>query len=100
MYTKETYINRSENVMIGESDFLETWTDNIGELFRSLQKEYGRAQKMFIDDPDTGAPKQVGWVFTGKDHYTDTGEPYTREVWVEVHEKEPDIQVTKYYYPF
>lgn len=83
LFIQETYVNATQGHIYGESGFYETFTGNIGQLFRSLQQEYGKAQRMYRDFQD-GASRQVGWVFTGKAFYEDTQEPYTREVWVEV----------------
>lgn len=83
LFIHETYVNTTQGYIYGESDFYETFTGNLGQLFRSLQREYGKAGKMYRDFQD-GVTRQVGWVFTGKALYEDTKEPYTREVWVEV----------------
>lgn len=91
MRIKETYVNRTEGHIFGDSGWYKPWTDDRGELFRSLQKEFGRCEsRVYIDTP-TGA-KPSGWVFARKDAYEGNpckGHPsYIREVWVEVTEDE------------
>ena len=93
MYIREIYLNETDNHLIGEGDWYETFTDNLGDLYRALRKQFGKPQNMYIDKKD-GTTKKVGWVFTGKDKYEDTGEPYIRQVWVEVSKTEPTSETT------
>jgi hypothetical protein len=44
MFIKETWINRTENCCCGDSGFYEPFTNNLGELFKFLQKEHGRCK--------------------------------------------------------
>jgi len=84
-HVTETYVNKTDMVRFGESGLYESFTDNLGRLFKAFQKEYGRCtSKMFIDGKN-GA-KHIGWVFEKRMQYDDTREFYTREVWVEVKE--------------
>lgn len=79
---------------LGDTEWYETFTDNKGELFRSLQKEHGRASKMYIDTKD-GA-KQIGWVFSKRRRYDDCADTYTHEVWISVSTTRPEIcQITE-----
>ena len=100
MYIRETYVNKTEGYQWGDSDWYETFTDNLGKLFHSLKKEYGNASNMYRDND--GPPKKVGWVFTGRTQYEDTGESYLREVWVEVSTTEPSevSEVVNVTHPF
>jgi hypothetical protein len=87
-HIQETYVNRTENHIYGESAIEETNTDNLGVLFRALQKEWGRCEsKVYVDTPE--GTKHIGWTFArmsryeggrlkGKDAW------YCREVWVTV----------------
>jgi hypothetical protein len=85
---KETYVNVTRGYRFGTSGWYETDYAGRGELFRELQREYGRCtSKIYIDLP-SGSPLAVGWVFEKKDRYDDTKELYTREVWVEVEQGE------------
>ena len=70
--------------VLGESDFYETFTDNKGELFKSLQKEYGRCvSKMYIDLKD-GSTKEIGWVFQKRKKYEDCEKTFLLETWIQV----------------
>ena len=82
----EAFINASEGYMFGEhTDPIEGTVfedmDTPGELYRWLQREYGRCTGKVYIDSATG-PKHVGWTFVNRDKYEDTGEKYLREVWV------------------
>ena len=84
LYVQETYLNATEGHVIGESDVYETFTDDPGELYRAMRREYGRCiSKVYVDSPN--GPRAIGWVFQARDKYEDTGETYLREVWVTVH---------------
>lgn len=95
LFIQESYVNASEGYRIGDSEVYETWTDNPGDLFRSLRREYGKAQNMYRDTDD--GVKRCGWVFTKRVQYTDSKDTYLQEVWVTLHEKEPKRTTT--YYP-
>jgi hypothetical protein len=84
LFIQETFINADKGYMFGESDVYETYCDTRGELFRDLQREYGRCLGKMYRDTDEGT-KAIGWVFLGRQRYEDTGEPYLREVWVSIH---------------
>lgn len=97
MLIQETYINASKGHGIGESGLYEPFTEDTGQLYRALQKEYGRCVgkvRVMIDGVD-GIP--IGWVFQGRDRYEDTREPYLREVWVTLHEAAPTVTRTAHY---
>jgi hypothetical protein len=84
IYIQETWIDQKNKSIIGETDIYETFTDNKGDLFRSLQNEYGRCvSKIFIDDLD-GKTKQVGWVFEKKQKYDDVNEFFILETWITI----------------
>jgi len=81
---QETYIDKTGNFIIGETEEYESFTDDIGKLFKVLQKEYGKCvSKVYIDDKK-GNAKQRGWVFEKKEQYTDVEEYYINETWVTV----------------
>ena len=77
-------------VAFGETEPYEPFTDDIGKLFRSLQKEYGRCEsQVYADLPDRKVLAH-GWVFVKRMRYEDARghEPtdyYIREVWVRLH---------------
>lgn len=92
LFIKETYVNDTANAIFGDSmGWFEAFTDDIGTLFRDLQKEYGKASKMYRDLKDGGA-EQIGWVFSKKMKYDDTKEFYIRSVWVELSSTKPEKQ--------
>lgn len=88
---RESYVNATRGYRFGDTDWNEAYTDDRGQLFRDLRKEYGRASKMYRDGAD-GKAIHVGWVFTKRMKYEDARgndrerDYYTREVWVEVRE--------------
>ena len=87
LYIQETYVNDEQGHIEYRGDIYESRHNTIGSLFRSLQKSFGKASKMYVDT-DSGEAKQVGWVFSGN-HYYDDGEKYKRSVWVSVYETAP-----------
>ncbi len=89
LYIKETWINQTENYCIGDSEYYETFTDNKGVLFNSLQKEWGRCISKMMIDLNKGGSKQIGWVFEKIDCYEDTHEKFIRHTWVELSATEP-----------
>lgn len=113
MRTRETYVNKTEGSIFGESDWEEAWTDDRGRLFRALQEEYGRCvSRMYVDRKTPAKPQTaffglavpladqveqartwetvpIGWVFEKRMAYEDSPSAYyLREVWVEVSEDE------------
>jgi hypothetical protein len=82
--------------MIGESDIYEPYTDNIGDLFLSLQREYGRCQSKVYIDTSEGV-KAIGWVFQKRQKYQDCNDTYLSETWVTLHEEKPTLKTTYRY---
>lgn len=98
LWVQETWINRTKGWSLGDSDVYESFADTLGELFRHGQKEHGRCvSKVYIDDLE-GKSKPIGWVFEKTAHYEDTGEPFTLETWVTVHDAPPTKTVTYHYH--
>lgn len=89
----ESYVNVTEGYRFGDTDPYETYTDDIGELFKDLQRQYGRCVSKVYTDRDGAIA--IGWVFQKKMQYTDTGEDYIQETWIKIHEKMPE---TVYHY--
>lgn len=84
LWINETWVNETEGYGLGDSGWYETFTPDLGKLYRSLRKEYGgRVQTMYRDTPDS-PPVKVGWVFHKRVKYEDTPETFLRAVWVEV----------------
>ena len=85
--------NETLRHIYGESGCYETFADTPGELFKALQREYGRCvSKVYI-----GEKTPVGWVFEKRAEYEDTGEPYIQEVWVTMHREPPTVTRTPHY---
>lgn len=80
-------------LLAGESGVYETYTHDRGELFKSLQKSWGRCTGHVYHD-DHGA---IGWVFEKTEHFEDTGEPFLQETWVTLHTAEPTRTVEYHY---
>lgn len=80
---KEIHENATERHLIGEEDWFEPFTDNLGELFRALQREHGACtSKVFQDVPD-GTAFPCGWYFRKKRAYEDAPDRfYLHGVWV------------------
>lgn len=100
MWVHETYVNETQGYSFGDSDWYESWTDDIGKLFRSMQKEYGRCiSKVFRDRPyrfdHPDGEIQIGWAFMKTMTYEDARPPYkerdyyVRTVWVELSMTQP-----------
>lgn len=84
-------------VGLGESGTYETFTDNRGELYRAMQKEYGRCTgKVYIGE-DQDQIKEIGWVFIKRQTYQDSDETYLQETWVTIHTKEPTKTIEYHY---
>ena len=84
LWVQESYINQTEGYRFGDSDWYETFATDRGQLFRFMQKEYGRCVSRMYVDALEGPPLQVGWVFEKVMEYEDSPQKYVREVWVQV----------------
>lgn len=82
LYVSETTVNRTTGSVIGVTEI--TPTDmNLSELYRAYWLQYGKSQKMYVNDI---TPKQVGWVFSKRAPYDDSPtEMFMREVWLSVY---------------
>jgi hypothetical protein len=99
---RETFVNETKGHQFGESDWYEPFTDDVGRLFRSLQKEYGRCvSRVYVDPAGGGKPKAIGWVFEKRMEYEDYRPSrggdryYTRAVWVTLADKVEVIPETR-----
>jgi hypothetical protein len=103
---RETFVNTTKGYQFSETEWYEPFTQDRGELLRSLQKEYGQAVRMYVDLPVLDAEhapvptvpigdrrqsrtEAAGWVFSRRELYEDArgksdADYYTREVWVQV----------------
>lgn len=96
LYVEESYVNATEGCRIGDSGIHESAFTAPGDLYRACQHEFGRCTGKVYVDTDNG-PQAVGWVFVERQQYTDTHEPYLREVWVTVHERPPEVSRAYHY---
>lgn len=87
---QETFVNTTEGHIFGEGPLLETNYDTPGEVFRAMQREYGRCVSHVYHDTTEGT-KRNGWVFQKRMQYEDSKDWYIREVWVTVHISKPTI---------
>lgn len=93
LLVSETFINATRGYQFGNSEPYEPYTDNVGCLFKDMQKEYGRCvSKVYIDRED--GVTAVGWVFQKTMEYEDARRDqrkeerqYIREVWVNLYEE-------------
>jgi len=92
----EDWINKTNGWTVGSSGIYETFTDDKGQLYKSLVKEYGRCTgKVYIDKDDTTLT--IGWVFEKRVKYDDCNETYLQETWITLHEARP-VTHTEYEY--
>ena len=105
MRIREIWLNQTEGHGIGDSDWYEPYTDDKGELFRAMQREYGgctgkmwrevRVSAGFAAFGVTVLPAtqdiRCGWIFERREryedaeaHWPDDKATYIRETWVEV----------------
>lgn len=96
MFIEEVWTNETEGYGCGESGLYEPFTDNVGKLFKFLQKEYGRCQSSVYVDKDGKAVK-VGWYFQKRRKYEDCNEYFLQGTWVTLYESKPDVEVTHHY---
>jgi hypothetical protein len=72
---------------LGNSEPYESMFTDVGKMYRSLVKEFGRCTGKVRIDPDG---KQVGWVFVKRKNYEDEPKKtYLQEVWITVHNGPP-----------
>lgn len=87
MTIKETWIDADAGLITGDSGWYEPYTDKLGDLYRSLQKTYGRCISRMYKDVAVAfqnpVPVKVGWVFQKRVQYTDCADTYLQETWVE-----------------
>ena len=80
---QELYVNLTRNLRTGETDWYEPYTNDRGELYRHLVREYGRCtSKIYREGPN--GPVTCGWVFLKRQKYDDCAETFLAETWVEV----------------
>ena len=98
LYVQESFVNTTKGYRFGDSNPYETFTDNPGQLYRAMQKEYGRCTGYIYRNTDNPhEPQKIGWVFVKRTQYTDCKETYLQETWITVHTAKP-TRTTAYHY--
>ena len=79
-------VDGSKRYEIGNSGWYEAFSNNEGELFKSMQKAYGRCtSKIYVDISVAFYPPRtvpIGWVFVKRERYEDSEETVLKETWV------------------
>jgi hypothetical protein len=98
LWIEENHVNETTGYGISDIPPYETWAEDneVGALFRDLQREHGRCRSKVYIDP--GA-RPIGWVFTKKRQYTDCKETYLHTVWITLHQQPPTI-TKEYHYQY
>lgn len=50
--------------------------DDMGELYRMLQREYGRCKSKIYIDTEGGGAQHIGWYFESREEYADAHRAY------------------------
>lgn len=99
MLISESFVNATKGYHLGEeSEPYEAFTDDVGKLFRSLMREYGRCVSSVYVDTKNGKSKRIGWVFQKRMKYEDCDETFIREVWVTLHDAPPERTIRHQYH--
>lgn len=99
LFLEVTKVNATRGVRFYDSGVFESRCETPGEAYREfLGYSAGRCTgKVYIDHPETGEARQVGWVFQKRERYSDARRPYTEndyyleETWVVVHTKKRTV---------
>lgn len=86
----ETSIDRNRDCILSQTEPYEPFTEDIGLLFRNVQRFHGRCESKVYVDTQEGTCA-VGWVFAKTEAYLDTGEPYVRETWITLHDRPDEV---------
>lgn len=98
LLVNEVYTNETEKYRCGDSGYYQPFTDNLGKLFLTYQRDYGRCiSKVYIDKDNKSFA--IGWVFEKKVKYEDCNEFYLQHTWITLHNSEP-IKYYSYDYRF
>lgn len=98
MYLQETTIHVGENYIINETPVYEAFTDDIGALFKSCQKDFGRCTGKVYVETGGGKGHAVGWIFMKREQYTDCKDTFLMETHITLHDKEPEHSVMQHYH--
>lgn len=109
LWVEEQWMNKTEGYSSSKSGVYETYHTTLGELYRGMQREFGRCTgKVYVDvkNPswDIEMPTYmqwiampVGWVFEKRMCYEGSKETFLCETWVTVHKGEAEKSVRYQY---
>ena len=96
LFAEHSLFDINEKCCLEDSDVYETSCDTRGELYRTMQTEYGRCVgKVYIGDGQA-----IGWIFRKRERYQDCqdcNETFLQEAWVSVHDR-PPTKTIEYHY--
>jgi len=85
-----TFVDATRDLRVGEEGPDDSNCDSVKELFKKVNKEYGKCvSSIFRDIPGTKDVERIGWVFQKRVPYSDIKETYLQEVWVSLHKEMP-----------
>ena len=82
LWIQETVVNDTAGHIVYEGEPHRTGAKTVGELFRMLQRTYGRCVSKVYIDLLNGDAQPIGWVFQRRQKYADCAETYLQETWV------------------
>lgn len=82
MLVAESYVNDTKGHIFGETPIYDTYTDDLGRLFRDFRSEYGACIGHVYMDTKSRGTVACGWVFAKTMQYEDCEDTYRRVVWV------------------
>ena len=92
MWVQIDRVNETDGYSLGDSTWEDAGTDNVGEIFRHCQREFGRCtSKLYIDHTITGVAQPIGWTFEKQERYEDTHEPFILSTWAALHKEKPTL---------
>ena len=82
LWVSEEAVDMTREIRFGEPSIQKAFTDDVGQLFRYCQKEFGRCvSKVYITTKnEDGVP--VGWVFQKRTEYHRSSKTFLQETWV------------------
>lgn len=94
---RETYVDATRDAIFGDNEislrdcyFAGDETTDTGDVYRYGRDEWGRCIGRVYVDTDAGT-LPCGWVYQSRQRYEDTGEPYVREVWLQLVTETPRL---------
>jgi hypothetical protein len=104
IWVQESWINKDTGMCYGDSEVYDTGIpqNQVGELFRRCQSEYGRCvSRIYIDSKNgSNQPRTIGWVFEKRVEYQNAApESYIQETWVTLHSAPPTKNIQHHYFP-